>query len=241
MLIATIMRNGACQPQWFERKRPSGSPRIWLAANAVCTTPMTRPRISIGKRSVVIAKTTEPMTPPKTPVTTRAASRSGSRREPAEHCAPREAHVEEEQELLAIEPVGKPRRNDARDRGGERVDRNDEAELPRRDLDRRISIAPSGERIMKSRMIVNWRKASRATTNFWYDEKAGGGPAWGRAGSGAAAGAEAETESGTGAETESLLMKSLSCPDAWMNERLNWSPNGSPSGSWRQVWMNVRL
>src|SRR6185369_4884539 len=42
----------------------------------------------------------------------------------------------------------------------------------------RSRIAPSGEMIMKSRMIVNCRKASMPTTNFWYEEKAGGGPAW---------------------------------------------------------------
>jgi hypothetical protein len=63
------------------------------------------------------------------------------------------------------------------------------------------------------------------TTNFWYDEKAGGGAACAWAGGGAAV---SGGEAGTGTETESLLMKSLSCPEAWMNAR----PNGSPrSGS----------
>ena len=44
-------------------------PSTLLAANAVCRTPMTRPRICIGYRSVTIAKTTEPTTPANTPVT----------------------------------------------------------------------------------------------------------------------------------------------------------------------------
>jgi hypothetical protein len=40
-------------------------------------TPITRPRISRGKRSVVMANTTEPITPPNNPVTMRAIKRSG--------------------------------------------------------------------------------------------------------------------------------------------------------------------
>jgi hypothetical protein len=46
-----------------------------LAANAAWTTPMTRPRNRYSNRSVVMAKTTEPMTPPNIPVTMRAISR----------------------------------------------------------------------------------------------------------------------------------------------------------------------
>ena len=103
----------------------------------------------------------------------------------------------------------------------------------------RSRIAPSGEMIMKSRMIVNCRKASIPTTNFWYEEKAGGGPAcapwWG---GGAAAGAgrtDGEAEEERGMETGSLLMKSLSCPDAWMNGSVKRSQNGSVKRSWRRV------
>ena len=75
MANTTIIRNGACQPQRVASVNPTGMPSTWLAANAVWTVPMTRPRISMGKRSVMIAKLTEPMTPPKRPVTMRATSR----------------------------------------------------------------------------------------------------------------------------------------------------------------------
>ena len=51
---------------------PAGSPSTWLAANAVCTKPITRPRSRSANRSVAIASTTEPITPPNTPVTIRA-------------------------------------------------------------------------------------------------------------------------------------------------------------------------
>ena len=51
------------------------------------------------------------------------------RREAAEQRAPREARVEEEQQLLAIEAVGEPRGEQARERGAEGVHRHDQAEL----------------------------------------------------------------------------------------------------------------
>ena len=71
-----IMMNGACQPQWFDRKMPSGSPITWLAANDVWIVPITRPRISSGNRSAMIAMLIDPTTPPNTPVTMRAPSRN---------------------------------------------------------------------------------------------------------------------------------------------------------------------
>jgi len=49
-------------------------PITWLAANAVITTPITRPRASSGKRSATMAMLMEPMTPPNRPVTVRAPS-----------------------------------------------------------------------------------------------------------------------------------------------------------------------
>ncbi len=52
-------------------------PRTWLAEKALITTPITRPRTSNGKRSAMIAKLIEPMTPPKRPVTMRAISKNG--------------------------------------------------------------------------------------------------------------------------------------------------------------------
>jgi hypothetical protein len=70
----TSARNGTCQFHLPDSQMPIGRPRIWLAAKAVWMKPITRPRICGGNRSVVIASTTEPMTPPNAPATIRAAS-----------------------------------------------------------------------------------------------------------------------------------------------------------------------
>ena len=67
---------------------PAGSPRIWLAANAVWMKPITRPRRSGSNRSVAMAITTEPMTPPKMPVTMRAASRAWNELARPHHSVP---------------------------------------------------------------------------------------------------------------------------------------------------------
>ncbi len=69
----TIMKKGACQPQRFARKRPMGSPMICAPANEACTRPATRPRIANGRRSAMIVKEMEPLSPPKMPVMMRAA------------------------------------------------------------------------------------------------------------------------------------------------------------------------
>ena len=50
-------------------------PSTELAANAVWTMPMTRPRICSGKRSVMIAIETADTTPPNSPATMRATRR----------------------------------------------------------------------------------------------------------------------------------------------------------------------
>ena len=109
-------------------------PSTWLPAKAVITNPMTRPRASRGKRSATIAMLIDPMTPPKRPVTARAPSSNRvRRREAAEQRADDEARVEEEEELLAVEPVGEAGREQARDRRAESVRRHDEPELRRDD------------------------------------------------------------------------------------------------------------
>lgn len=75
--MITIMMNGPCQPSFEARYRPSGRPMTWLAAKALWTVPITRPRACSGKRSATMAMLSEPMTPPKSPVTMRAASNAG--------------------------------------------------------------------------------------------------------------------------------------------------------------------
>ena len=108
--MATTMKNGAFQPQWFDRNRASGIPITVLAAKAVWMSPMTRPRICIGNRSVTIAKDTEPTTPANSPVTIRATNSmwiAGG--EPAQERAGQKAGIEKEQQFLAIEPIGKAR------------------------------------------------------------------------------------------------------------------------------------
>ena len=76
MQIATIIKNGECQPNLFARYNPTGIPKTWLEANDICTKPMTRPLTSILKISVMMAKLIELKTPPKMPVIMRAISKS---------------------------------------------------------------------------------------------------------------------------------------------------------------------
>ena len=66
------------------------------------------------------------------------------RRETAERRAEDEARVEEEEELLAVEPVGEARREQPRDPRAERVGRDDEPELRRADVQLRHQHRPEG-------------------------------------------------------------------------------------------------
>ena len=126
----TSAPNETCQFQWLDRNRPAGMPSTWLAANAVCTKPITRPRKCSANRSVTIASTIEPITPPNSPETMRPAiSTMIVRRQRAQHGAEREADIKEQQQALAVEPIGKAGGEDAGNPGAEGIGRDRHAEL----------------------------------------------------------------------------------------------------------------
>jgi hypothetical protein len=127
LLTATMSKNGACHPQRLASKRPMGMPMIWLAENAVCTTPITRPRLSGGNRSAMMAKLIAPMTPPNRPVIMRAARRKIGRAI-LQRSAQHEAGVERG-EAFSSKRSGSPPR--APRPGAEGVDRDHEAETRR--------------------------------------------------------------------------------------------------------------
>ena len=100
--------------------------------------PITRPRISSGNRSVAIAITTEPITPPKNPGDDSRHQQQGiGGGQRAKQRAQHEAGIEEKQQALAVEAVGETRRRQAGSRGAEGIGRDRQAELLRRDMQRR--------------------------------------------------------------------------------------------------------
>jgi hypothetical protein len=78
------------------------------------------------------------MTPPNTPVTMRVQEQGFvAPRQPAPQGSQYEAGIEKEQDLLAIEPIGKSRHHQSRDPRAESVSGDDESELRRADAEAR--------------------------------------------------------------------------------------------------------